>query len=129
MPSCHERNVLRPALYTVLQDSMRLVHACPTCCSTQLSGMCCQEMRVFRVVCPQVLIRKACRLAALHLAMSASSSDPNWAGTQTRAVALLSQAAALCDDDTRLQRVVPYLLVSPLLCSRTGACHLCVCFI
>ena len=30
---------------------------------------------------------------------------------QTRAVALLSQAAGLCDDDTRLQRVVPYLLV------------------
>ncbi|KAK9909837.1 hypothetical protein WJX75_008190 [Coccomyxa subellipsoidea] len=29
---------------------------------------------------------------------------------KTRAVALLSKAAALCDDDTRLQRVVPYLL-------------------
>lgn len=33
---------------------------------------------------------------------------------QTRAVALLSKAAALCDDDTRLQRVVPYLLVRHL---------------
>lgn len=30
---------------------------------------------------------------------------------KTRAVALLAQAAALCDDDVRLQRVVPYLLV------------------
>ena len=30
---------------------------------------------------------------------------------QTRAVALLSRAAEMCDDDTRLQRVVPYLLV------------------
>ena len=30
---------------------------------------------------------------------------------QTRAVALLSRAAEWCDDDTRLQRVVPYLLV------------------
>ncbi|BDA42626.1 probable phosphoinositide 3-kinase regulatory subunit 4 [Coccomyxa sp. Obi] len=29
---------------------------------------------------------------------------------KTRAVALLSRAAAMCDDDTRLQRVVPYLL-------------------
>lgn len=33
---------------------------------------------------------------------------------QTRAVALLSRAAAMCDDDTRLQRVVPYLLVRSL---------------
>ena len=31
---------------------------------------------------------------------------------QTRAVALLSRAAEMCDDDTRLQRIVPYLLVS-----------------
>ena len=31
---------------------------------------------------------------------------------KTRAVALLSRAAEMCDDDTRLQRVVPYLLVS-----------------
>ena len=31
---------------------------------------------------------------------------------QTRAVALLSRVAVLCDDDTRLQRVVPYILVS-----------------
>ena len=30
---------------------------------------------------------------------------------QTRAVALLSRVAVLCDDDTRLQRVVPYILV------------------
>ena len=35
---------------------------------------------------------------------------------QTRAVALLSRVAVMCDDDTRLQRVVPYILVSsPLL--------------
>ena len=36
---------------------------------------------------------------------------------QTRAVALLSRVSVMCDDDTRLQRVVPYILVSspPLL--------------
>lgn len=31
---------------------------------------------------------------------------------QTRAVALLSRVAGMCEDDTRLQRVVPYILVS-----------------
>ena len=31
---------------------------------------------------------------------------------QTRAVALLSRVAVMCDDDTRLQRVVPYILVN-----------------
>ena len=31
------------------------------------------------------------------------------------AVGLLTQAAMHCDDDTRLQRVVPYLLVTPPL--------------
>ena len=35
-------------------------------------------------------------------------------GAQARAVAMLSLAAEMCDDDARLQRIVPYLLVSPL---------------
>ena len=30
---------------------------------------------------------------------------------QTQAVAMLSKAAELCDDDTRLQRIIPYMLV------------------
>ena len=30
---------------------------------------------------------------------------------QTQAVAMLSEAAELCDDDTRLQRIIPYMLV------------------
>ena len=30
---------------------------------------------------------------------------------QARAIALLSEAARYCDDDTRLQRIVPYLVV------------------
>ena len=38
---------------------------------------------------------------------------------QTRAVALLSRVAVMCDDDTRLQRVVPYILVSSPLLWRT----------
>ena len=32
------------------------------------------------------------------------------------AMTLLTQAAMHCDDDTRLQRIVPYLLVSSLTC-------------
>ena len=31
---------------------------------------------------------------------------------QARAVGLLAEAASYCDDDTRLQRVVPYLLAA-----------------
>lgn len=38
---------------------------------------------------------------------------------QTRAVALLSRVAVLCDDDTRLQRVVPYILVCHFLSRRS----------
>ena len=45
--------------------------------------------------------------------LSLYSENIGWA-LQTRAVALLSRAAAMCDDDTRLQRVVPYLLVRSL---------------
>ena len=40
---------------------------------------------------------------------------------QTRAVALLCKAAEMCDDDTRLQRVVPYLLVRGLPGMPSGA--------
>ena len=47
---------------------------------------------------------------------------------QTRAVALLCKAAEMCDDDTRLQRVVPYLLVSgPLelpITEHSGGCSM-----
>ena len=34
---------------------------------------------------------------------------------QTKAVAMLSEAAELCDDDTRLQRIIPYMLVRSAL--------------
>ncbi len=45
---------------------------------------------------------------------------------QARAVELLAEAAASCNDDTRLQRVVPYLMVRvtislPLLRPSCGA--------
>ena len=43
------------------------------------------------------------------------------AGVQTAAVALLGEAAELCDDDTRLQRIVPYLLVRARCVSRLSA--------
>ena len=54
--------------------------------------------------------------------------------TQTKAVAMLSEAAELCDDDTRLQRIIPYMLVraglragmranSPAICSKQHGTH------
>ena len=40
---------------------------------------------------------------------------------QTKAVAMLSEAAELCDDDTRLQRIIPYMLVRNA-CSGVATC-------
>ena len=45
-------------------------------------------------------------------------SHCGYCGLQSRAVSLLVEAASMCDDDTRLQRIVPYLLVC--------LCH-CIC--
>ena len=62
----------------------------------------------------------SCRLHALQDALEYScrcvhieafGRMQSWCRMQTRAVALLSRVAVLCDDDTRLQRVVPYILV------------------
>jgi len=39
------------------------------------------------------------------------SSQKTFVTLQARAVELLADAAVYCDDETRLQRIVPYLLV------------------
>lgn len=68
---------------------------------TLIRGAKLQEAKVIKHIALDVVL-----LVLLH------TRDLNYSlFLQTRAVALLSKAATMCDDDTRLQRIVPYLLV------------------